>query len=92
MKDYYFLIYLENINENDNNYYEIKFNTEVNNPRCIFKKKIEEEKEQNIKLVQIFKYSIEKNTKTRDCSLDFSFSEKNYKIMFDTKEKTFIFK
>ena len=92
LKDYYFLIYLENINENDNNYYEIKFNTEANNPRCIFKKKIEEEKEQNIKLVQIFKYSIEKNTKTRDCSLDFSFSEKNYKIMFDTKEKTFIFK
>ena len=45
LKDYFFLIYLEDFADKDNEY-EIKFKTEVNPPSCIYKKKIEKGKEQ----------------------------------------------
>ena len=85
-KEYYFIIYLDHIKEDEKNG-EIKFNYEVNKPECIFKKIIDEDKEKIEKMIQVYKFFGNEKNK----SFEFCLAGKKYKITFENKAKTFIF-
>lgn len=82
-KEYYFLIYLNKENKAD----DFKFNSNEKYLKCIYSKYIES-KENKGKLIKVFKYSCE--TK-EEIELEFSYDKKNFKLILNTKDKSFIF-
>ena len=84
-KEYYFLLYLISTKENKSDL--IKFTTKENCLKSIFTK-VYKSGEEKDKLIKIYKYTEEIKEKSE---IEFSYDGKNYKIILEPKNRTFIF-
>ena len=85
-KEYFFLIFFDNIKDIEG-IGEVKIQNKENCPKCIFTKKIET-KGGNGRLIKIFKYI----GKIKDqINFSFSFDDDNYSYMSEKAQGTFIF-